>query len=180
MEKVRIIINPRIRGFSFKLSCSTFFVFVISFTHPSSHMLTSRLISLRKGLIQAPRQFHGLALAAEGHGQALALSSSGSSCSSSATMGAMTAKLVGNRVASMNLLPEAAMRGMQRWASFQNSVMGTLESMLGEVVWNIKRTFQPSLLRRKRKHGFLHRVRTRHGRAILARRRRAGKTRLCA
>lgn len=44
----------------------------------------------------------------------------------------------------------------------------------------VKRTFQPSLLRRKRKHGFLARVATRHGRKILAARRAKGRTSLCA
>jgi len=62
----------------------------------------------------------------------------------------------------------------------QNRALGVLEGMLTEALWNIKRTFQPSLIRRKRKHGFLSRARTRHGRAILARRRQSGKTRLCA
>lgn len=34
----------------------------------------------------------------------------------------------------------------------------------------IKRTFQPSLVRRKRKHGFLSRLRDRHGRKVSPRR----------
>ncbi len=42
----------------------------------------------------------------------------------------------------------------------------------------MKRTFQPSQKRRVRQFGFLARTRTRAGRAILARRRRAGRVRL--
>ena len=44
----------------------------------------------------------------------------------------------------------------------------------------IKRTFQPSLLRRKRKHGFLSRAKTRNGNKILVRRRLKKRRHLCA
>lgn len=61
----------------------------------------------------------------------------------------------------------------------QNSVSLVISDIFSGIMM-IKRTFQPSLIRMKRKHGFLARQQTKDGRKVLNRRKNKGRRRLCA
>ncbi len=61
-----------------------------------------------------------------------------------------------------------------------SSIASSILSELSAAIWLLKRTFQPSLLRRKRKHGFLSRLHDRNGRKTLNRRLEKGRRSLSA
>ncbi len=72
--------------------------------------------------------------------------------------------------------PQLTSIGLELGKQLQNS----LSSTLTDVIYQLKRTFQPSLIRRKRKHGFLARKNSRHGLKIIHRRLEKGRRALCA
>jgi len=77
-----------------------------------------------------------------------------------------------------NLLPQNNQVGAITIAT-NTSIVGSLQSLLRDLsLWLIKRTFQPSIVRKRRKHGFLRRQESVGGRRVLKRRAAKGRIRL--
>lgn len=79
--------------------------------------------------------------------------------------------LQSNTMATLALPPPP----MPTMASSPWTIMGNL---LSWSTWFIKRTYQPSIIRKRRKHGFLQRNKTVGGRKVLNRRKHKGRARL--
>ena len=84
----------------------------------------------------------------------------------------------------VNFFPPSAQSVASPLTSLSASVTTILDdimaSLLGPSILLIKRTFQPSILRKKRKHGFLKRHKSVGGRRVLKRRKHKGRARLGA
>lgn len=62
---------------------------------------------------------------------------------------------------------------------FQTDIQANLQNIWENLsTWLIKRTYQPSIIRKRRKTGFLKRQKSVGGRRVLARRRAKGRIRL--
>ena len=77
---------------------------------------------------------------------------------------------------SNSIVPITAVSNVMRSVTLDG--LGALQEIFLGGILQLKRTFQPSLQRMKRKFGFLKKVRSKDGRKILNRRREKGRRRL--
>ena len=78
-----------------------------------------------------------------------------------------------------NLLPQNNNQVGAITIATNTSIVCSLPSLLRDLsTWLIKRTFQPSIVRKRRKHGFLRRQESVGGRRVLKRRAAKGRIRL--
>mmetsp|Transcript_27589 Transcript_27589/g.44784 ORF Transcript_27589/g.44784 Transcript_27589/m.44784 type:complete len:143 (-) Transcript_27589:170-598(-) len=89
------------------------------------------------------------------------------------------------RFSPMSLIPSSSHIGaitittIPTPTSIGERLVGSLQSLLGDLsTWLIKRTYQPSIIRKRRKHGFRRRKESVGGRRILKRRAAKGRIRL--
>lgn len=95
-----------------------------------------------------------------------------------ATLTLAVAPLPLQRVSSAMIAAERAV--ISNSSGLGDVVRRGLTELFNAGLWLIKRTFQPSLIRRKRKHGFLARTADKDGIRVLNRRRAKGRRKLCA
>ena len=75
--------------------------------------------------------------------------------------------------------PSAAAAAPSPSPSAAPALRQAVEDVLSAALLLVARTFRPSVVRKKRTHGFLHRNASTSGRRVLARRRRLGRKTLC-
>jgi large subunit ribosomal protein L34 len=78
--------------------------------------------------------------------------------------------------------PSALVVFLTSRSSWTSAIVSRIEALVSELssqwIWLIKRTYQPSIIRKKRKCGYLTRSKTVGGRKILKRRQAKGRARL--